>query len=550
MSDVSIYVIASILCLQILITCLNSTVGQYIYGFYLETYPNSSNKTSNYTTISIYDSFYSFNQINNETNQCLQSDISPNKDAQAWAQQHSADLFFWTNLMSSCPVIIMTYILGLYTPKLGKRFVLIIPMLGTASQTAIWLSIIYFHLSELWWYISAFLVGLSGSTGLLGLTLNLIITENTLENERSSRFVRLGAMQTALAAIATFIIGYYILWRGFIDLYWLSISLQIVSIIIVISLFKRVDTNLDERTHLLSSINGQFKETSSNNCNNLLKICIAFKSNQRSKKKTISLYLTLFSNIFYALAVISLSPFLWFLLNKPFCWTSKDIGNYSALAAISSAILSLLGMQLLTYIGASDAIICAISHMFFCLISLWNAFARHGWQLYAGLLISGFSGYQGSLTLSMMSKWLEFYERNNAFTFVTEINTIISTFGSSFFNWLYARTVVNHRNLILLIAAGLSIIPFILNICLFFITRKMPDEDALRLSQTDTEPAPFRLESNILPRVGDAACLIIPSRSLTSSLRTPSMERSRMNSVDDDHMQEILNSSINDLDIL
>ncbi|CAF3622046.1 unnamed protein product [Rotaria sp. Silwood1] len=539
-----------ILCLQTLISCLTSTIGQYIYGFYLETYPNSSNKTSNYTIIHVYDSIYFFNEINNETNKCLQSDISPNKDAQTWAQQRSANLFFWTNLMSSFPVIIMTYIFGLYTPKLGKRIVLIIPMLGTTIQVSIWLSIIYFHLSEFWWYIAAFIIGLSGSGGLSGLILNLIITENTFENERSSRFVRLGAMQTALTAIGTFSIGYYILWRGFIDLYWTCLSLQILSIIIVIIFFKRVDTNVDEQTPLLSTNNNEYKEISSNICSHFFKVCTIFKSNQRSKKKTLCLYLTLFSNTFYVLAVTSLSPFLWFLLNVPFCWTSKDIGKYSALGAISSSILSVIGMQLLTYIGANDAIICAISHIFFCLTSLWNAFAQYGWQLYIGLLINGFSGYQSSLTISMMSKWLEFHERNNAFILITEINTIICTFGSSFFNWIYAHTVVNHRNLILFIAASLGVIPFILNICLFLIIRKMSNEQVLSPSQVDTEPVPFRLESSTLPHTGDATCLIIASRSLTSSLRMPSIERSRTNSDDDNQTESIINSSINDLAII
>jgi hypothetical protein len=57
----------------------------------------------------------------------------------------------------------MTYILGLYTPKLGRRFVLLLPMLGTTIQLSIWLAIIYYHLPEYWWYIAAILVGLSGS---------------------------------------------------------------------------------------------------------------------------------------------------------------------------------------------------------------------------------------------------------------------------------------------------------------------------------------------------------------------------------------------------
>jgi uncharacterized membrane protein len=294
--------------------------------------------------------------------------------------------------------------------------------------------------------------------------MNLIITENTIESERSSCFVRFGAMQTALSAVAAVSIGYYIAWRGFIDLYWIALLLEILSMIIVIIFFKSADTtNHDERTPLLLSTNNESEELSSSKCCYFFQVCTVFQSNRRSKKKTISLYLTLFSNIFYVFASTAYAPFLWFLLNVPFCWTSKDIGNYSALGAISSSILSLVGMQILTSIGTSDAIICAISNMFFCAASLWIAFSRHSWQLYAGLLLSAFSGYQGSLTTPMMSKWLESYERNHAFTFVTEINTIISTFGGSFFNWVYARTVVNYRTVTILIAAGLGVFPFILN---------------------------------------------------------------------------------------
>jgi hypothetical protein len=121
-------------------------------------------------------------------------------------------------------------------------------------------------------------------------------------------------------------------------------------------------------------------------------------------------------------------------------------------------------MQALTTSGASDAIICLISHLFFFTSTLWLAFARHNWELYAGLLVSAFSGYQGSLTTSMMSKCLEPHERTSAFIFVTEINTIITAFGTTFFNWVYARTVVNYRNFTLLLGAGLCVVPAILNL--------------------------------------------------------------------------------------
>jgi MFS family permease len=174
MSEVSSCAIAVILCLQIVIGCLSSIFGQYIYAFYLQSSPYPSNSSSNYTTTSTSRPFYSFEIFNNETNKCPQGDIAPDAGAQAWAQQHSADLLFWINSMSSFPVIIMTYILGLYIPKLGKRFVVLLPMLGTTIQVAIWLAVIYFHLPQFWWYIAAVIIGLSGSGGVLGMSVRIL----------------------------------------------------------------------------------------------------------------------------------------------------------------------------------------------------------------------------------------------------------------------------------------------------------------------------------------------------------------------------------------
>jgi len=161
MKVVSSYTIATVLSLQTLSTCIIFTLGQYIYAFYLQTYPFPSNKLSNSTVTTV--SSYLHKIKTNAPENCAKGNISLDSTAQAWAQQRSADLFFWTNLWSCGPIIIMTYILGLYTPKLGRRFVLLLPMIGTTVQLSIWLSIIYYHLPEYWWYIAAFIVGLSGS---------------------------------------------------------------------------------------------------------------------------------------------------------------------------------------------------------------------------------------------------------------------------------------------------------------------------------------------------------------------------------------------------
>jgi len=58
----------------------------------------------------------------------------------------------------------------LYVSKLGRRFVLILPMIGISIQLLIWLSMIYFQLREYWWYVAAIVLGLTGGDGVLSKT--------------------------------------------------------------------------------------------------------------------------------------------------------------------------------------------------------------------------------------------------------------------------------------------------------------------------------------------------------------------------------------------
>lgn len=161
MTTVSNTIITILFSLQTLYTCLSLTIGQYIYAYYLQVYPNVSNGTGVQLD-------YLLQVSSNQTDQCVNSENSSDADARVWTQERSANLFFWINLLSAGPLILMTYLLGLYTSKLGYRLVALLPIIGGIMQMAIWLAIIYLKLPDVWWYIAAIVVGFSGSTGVLG----------------------------------------------------------------------------------------------------------------------------------------------------------------------------------------------------------------------------------------------------------------------------------------------------------------------------------------------------------------------------------------------
>ncbi len=173
-------------------------------------------------------------------------------------------------------------------------------------------------------------------------------------------------------------------------------------------------------------------------------------------------------------------------------------------------------MKFFTYTGYSDAVICCISHVFFIMSALWISQAHHIWQLYMGLLIAPFSSYQGILTYSIISKWLEPNEINNAYTFVTEINTILNIFGNSFFNYLYSITVSYSRNFTIVLAGVLGTIPFILNCILYKVTKNIPDEIDHRI----TECKPILLPDHMPIRVPTGTEVVLLPATTVKRLRS------------------------------
>ena len=292
--------------------------------------------------------------------------------------------------------------------------------------------------------------------------MNLVITDTSEEDQRSSRFVQLSGMTTALSAGITLVIGYYIQWRGFADLFWIALLAEVLSLVVVVFMYDRRMSHrpsADEERPLLSTSDGEANAAVS--WYRTVRSVFSCRD-ARSRERCLNVSLILLAYIFFYVSASCLSPLLWYLLSAPFCWTSKVLGNFSAISSICSAILSVIGMKVLTYCGASDALICCVGLVCFSAYCLVVALAESSWQLYLTLFISPFSNYQSTLTFSMVSKWVDVHERSQVFTLITLINTIILDFGSSISNWIYARTVAHQKNFVFLLAAALSIIPFIL----------------------------------------------------------------------------------------
>ena len=166
--------------------------------------------------------------------------------------------------------------------------------------------------------IAAFLSSLVGGGNVSTFILNLIITDSTEESERTTKFLWIGALCTAVSAIASLLIGFWIEYQGFLDLYWSALFVQLLTIVIVYYYMKPQSLTPIGSNNIHDSKNSKYQQ--------LIQICTVFcpKHTHRSRKRSISLIITLLAFIFHCLALLAFGvPFLWFQLNYPFCWSGN-----------------------------------------------------------------------------------------------------------------------------------------------------------------------------------------------------------------------------------
>lgn len=162
--------IVTLLSLQTVYNSLVSTYGQYVYEYFLDQYSQNQTISSNRL---LKDSV---------SDKCKKntSDLV-NDSSEIWAQEKSADLIFQATLWRAFPVIIVTYIVGIYGTHWNRHIVLIVSIVGNTLHVIVIEGIIYLKLAEYWWFISALIAGLSGGTNVIGEFLSLHFHE-TIDN--------------------------------------------------------------------------------------------------------------------------------------------------------------------------------------------------------------------------------------------------------------------------------------------------------------------------------------------------------------------------------
>ncbi|XP_072318727.1 proton-coupled folate transporter [Eucyclogobius newberryi] len=338
--------------------------------------------------------------------------------------------------------------LGSWSDKAGRRPLLIVPSLGLALETVVYLVVMYTRLP-----VGFFLLGrmISGISGDFNCILASSFTYIADTSDRSSRTFRVAILEACLGLsgmLASIIGGKWMRAQGYITPCWLVLATRLASALYSY-LFVCESVSVDPSVRLFSTSHHKA----------LWKL---YSTGGSQSTGTVHKYkLWLYTCCFFVVVGVHSGCrgiFVLFELSSPLCWGSELIG-YGSAALHLAYLSSLLGLKVMTR----------------CLEDSWVALVGLLSNM-AGLLVFTaanttplvFTGY-GLLLFFMtttpvirskLSKLVAPSEQGALFASIACVETLCSLVGSSVFNAIYPATLHFMKGFPFLFGAIILLIPF------------------------------------------------------------------------------------------
>ncbi|RNA16674.1 proton-coupled folate transporter-like [Brachionus plicatilis] len=412
------------------------------------------------------------------------------------AQAETAKLYFMSSIFCGIPVIIMTNILGVNCSTLGRKTLMLIYLFVMSLK---YILLLFQCLNPSWpdwlFYVGAFIEGVSGSAGVFFLSLYCYIADLTSPASRSYRITLLNNLNSLATLCVTFVCGYVIKYFGYFYLFFASVILMLISFFYTLllipeplidlhhtSLVQRIKKCSIKRTincfRVYFSKESKKCKTESSRLldpnNNPDEIIV--QEHTKLSKQTFVLLLIVFANFIYCFGSLGIgSIFTLFLMNKPYCFDSVQISNYSVFATIVSLVASLLVSK---FLKVNDLIICILSVLSYFVSVLCYIFGNSTDYIYLGAVVASISGLEYGYIRSIVSKSVEKNEVADALSLILIVDTFVAVVSNVLFPILYSTIVSKGINILFAFSNGFVLIALVCHIINYFVYKPVKVSDA------------------------------------------------------------------------
>lgn len=300
---------------------------------------------------------------NNSLTNC---DINKSSSEYVFVQEVQKYNSYFNIILSLCsafPSFFVMLCIGGYSDKRGRKYIILLPLIGGFFQTSIYLLVIALNLPVWSLWIADFIYGCCGGFKLLFVGCFTYLADITTKEQRLFR-ITMAELSTFLAGILGPIgIGYWIQQQGYAWPMLFSVSGHILNIIYTIFFVPETivkDPAVDVKFFSLS----HFKHTAN---------VFTRKTADNRRWKLWVLFIT-FSIQSIAFGTYEVKQL--FMLNIPLCWGAVMIGYYSTVSIAVSSIFGMVAAKVLKYC-MSDSIVALISAGFCTVQYLYTGFVKN-----------------------------------------------------------------------------------------------------------------------------------------------------------------------------
>ncbi|KAK7105145.1 hypothetical protein V1264_019745 [Littorina saxatilis] len=379
------------------------------------------------------------------------------------------------DLVSGGLSIVVNLFLGSYSDVLGRRFVLLVPIVGHFLRNATAPVVIHWNLGASYLYVGYVIDGLCG--GASGVALGLYVYTADITSSDKSRTVGMAVVDTATGltgALAYLGAGYFIEYTGFFYPSLVSAIFLLMSALVILCLLP--ETVPRDRKGWFSPAEGARRVFS-----------IFLSRGQKYQRAFLWMgLLAFFLAMMPEFADVKVRSL--YLMNEPFCWSSVQMGIFQAAKDGASRCSSLFLIKVLQrcLLTPALAIIAATAYV---AGDVLMAFARDDLAVFMVPVVS-MAGYMVFAAIrSMMSRLVPPDKQGALFAAIAVVESACYCMGQTTFFSIYQATMHVFQGVIFFFFAGFHffiIVIYVIYLCLF--RRVVPSQVAPISVQTEDIP--------------------------------------------------------------
>ena len=303
----------------------------------------------------------------NNDDDCTSSDVS----------KHAAMVTLYLQFSSYLPAFLVAGFYGLMADRIGRKLVMLIPLVGYFIYLCCFVGVAYFKPS-LWRYIltvGCFIFGSSGGYSTFSMAVFSYVSDLTASKQLSARSYCFAIIEAAilLSGMLTFVGGVWAANRGFVEPLLFSLLNTLVCILYVIFFLKesfpsklrqikKDQQQLDgiAKSNFLTSITATFTNVYwllSLKGNSSSSLAISDTSSDfGASKKTLPAVYALIAYFLYALSSFAGNTISVFYLIHKFSWDSDIIGYFLSLTALFNVLSMVILPELIKYLRNGKSI--------------------------------------------------------------------------------------------------------------------------------------------------------------------------------------------------